>query len=86
MIGCYVGLVGVVQVLNYFLGMMYLINIGMSLVFSALILMILVAANPIITELIKKVTVLKIDAKKYVFYWLLLICLLATFVLIVFTG
>jgi len=75
-----------VQFLNYLIGTMYIINIVMSLVISVLVLMVVIAANSIITELIKKVSILKMDAKKYVFYWLLFICLLATFILIVFTG
>lgn len=75
-----------IEFLNYILGTMYLINIAMSLVISTLIFMIVVASNSLVTELIKKVTILKTDAKKYVFYWLLFICLLVTFVLIIFSG
>lgn len=75
-----------IEFLNYLMGTMYIINIGMSLVISVLVLMVVIAANSIITELVKKVSVLKMDAKKYVFYWLLFICLLATFILIIFTG
>lgn len=65
---------------------MYIINIVMSLVVSTLLLMISIASNAVIDSAIKKSTILKTDAKKYVFYWLLGICLLGTFVLIVFSG
>jgi hypothetical protein len=65
-----------VSFLNYFLGLMYIINIIMSLIFVVLLLMVLVTANSILENLLKKSTILKTDAKKYVFYWLLLICLL----------
>lgn len=75
-----------VNFLNYFLGLMYIINILMSLIFVVLLFMSLVAANSLLESLLKKSTILKTDAKKYVFYWLLLICLLETFVLIVYSG
>ena len=75
-----------IQFVNYLLGTMYLINIAMSLVIGTLLLMVAFTANPLIDKAIKKSTVLKTDAKKYIFYWLLLICLLATFVLIIFSG
>lgn len=75
-----------IQFVNYILGTMYLINIAMSVVIGTLLLMVAISANPLIDKAIKKSTVLKTDAKKYIFYWLLLICLLATFVLIVFSG
>lgn len=65
-----------INFLNYFLGMMYIINIVMSIIFVVLIFMCLVAANSILEKVLKKSTILKTDAKKYVFYWLLLICLL----------
>lgn len=65
---------------------MYIINIVMSLVVSTLFLMISIASNAVVDSAIKKSTILKTDAKKYVFYWLLSICLLGTFVLIVFSG
>lgn len=65
---------------------MYIINIVMSLVVSTLLLMISIATNAVIDSAIKKSTILKTDAKKYVFYWLLGICLLGTFVLIFFSG
>lgn len=48
--------------------------------------MILFSMNNVIDMAVKKSTVIKVDAKKYVFYWLLIICLLETFVLIVYSG
>jgi hypothetical protein len=75
-----------VSFLNYFLGLMYIVNIIMSLIFVVLLFMLLVTANSLLENLLKKSTILKTDAKKYVFYWLLLICLLETFVLIVYSG
>jgi hypothetical protein len=76
----------VTQFINYMIGTMYLINIAMSLVISTLLLMIAIAANSVIEEALKKSTILRTDAKKYVFYWLLFICLLGTFVLVVYSG
>lgn len=76
----------VVQFLNYLIGTMYIMNIVMSLVISTLLVMIAVAGNSVIDNAVKKSTILKTDAKKYVFYWLLFICLLGTFVLVVFSG
>jgi hypothetical protein len=82
----FVLLVIATQFLNYMIGIIYIINIVMGLVISTLVLMIVIAANPIIEEAIKKSTIMKTEAKKYVFYWLLFICLLGTFVLVVFAG
>ena len=62
--------------LNYFLGMMYIVNIVISVIFVILLFMCLVAGDSVLDKLLKKSTILKTDAKKYVFYWLLLICLL----------
>lgn len=76
----------VIQFLNYMIGLIYIINIVMSLVISVLLLMIVIAGNSVIENAVKKSTILKTDAKKYVFYWLLFICLLGTFVLVVFSG
>jgi hypothetical protein len=74
------------QFLNYFFGMMFLINIVMSFIFVVLLFMVLVSTNTIFDKILKKSTIIKNDAKKYVFYWLLLVCLLETFVLIVYSG
>lgn len=68
------------------IGLIYIINIVMSLVISVLLLMIVIAGNSVVENAVKKSTILKTDAKKYVFYWLLFICLLGTFVLVVFSG
>lgn len=65
-----------INFLNYFLGLMYIINIFLSIIFVILLFMCLVAANSLIEDLLKKSTILKTDAKKYVFYWLLFICFL----------
>ena len=65
-----------IQFFNYLLGMLYIVNIVMSCIFFILIFMCLVGANSFFEKLIKKSTILKTDAKKYIFYWLLLICLL----------
>lgn len=85
-LGAFVFLALVIQFLNYFLGEIFLINIAMSFIFFSLIYMGLTAINSGIDTAVKKSTILRIDAKKYVFYWLLLICLLQTFVLIVYSG
>jgi len=49
LMGVFVFVVLGVQFLNYLIGTMYIINIGMSLVISVLILMVVIAANSIIT-------------------------------------
>lgn len=74
------------QFMNYMIGTLYIINIVMSLVISTLLMMVAIAGNAVIEAAVKKSTILKTDAKKYVFYWLLLICLLGTFVMIVYSG
>lgn len=58
----------------------------MSLVISTLFVLVGIAGNSVMQAAIKKSTILKTDAKKYVFYWLLIICLLGTFVMIVYSG
>lgn len=76
----------ITQFINYLIGTVYVINIVMSLVISALFMLVAVAGHSVVETSIKKSTILKTDAKKYVFYWLLLICLLGTFVMIVYSG
>lgn len=75
-----------IQFLNFLTGTVYIINIVMSIVVCVLFLMIMISSNRIIDKAIKQSTLFKSEAKKYVFYWLLLICLLATFVLFVYSG
>lgn len=66
----------IIQFFNYIIGMIYIVNIVLSCIFFILFFMCFVGANSFFETLIKKSTILKTDAKKYVFYWLLLICLL----------
>ena len=79
-------LIGVLQFINYMTGMIYLINIAQSIICFLLLMMIMISINGPLDQVIKKSTVIQIDAKKYVFYWLLFICLLMTFMLIVYSG
>jgi hypothetical protein len=79
-------LISFIQFLNYFTGGIFIISIALSVVCFLLIMMILFSMNNVIDLAVKKSTVIKVDAKKYVFYWLLFICLLETFVLIVYSG
>ncbi len=74
------------QFLNYMIGTMFIINIVMSVVISVLLILIAIACNGIIEGAVRKSTILKTDAKKYVFYWLLMICLLGTFVMVLYSG
>jgi hypothetical protein len=67
--------VALVQFVNYFTGSSFLVNIGLSVVVFLLLLMVLVSLDGVIDMAVKKSTVIKVDAKKYVFYWLLFICL-----------
>lgn len=75
-----------IQFMNYFTGTIFIISITLSFVFFLLLIMVLSSMNNVIDMAVKKSTVIKVDAKKYVFYWLLFICLLETFVLIVYSG
>ena len=84
-IGLFVVL-GIIQFVNYFTGMVFIINLVLSLICFLLLMMIGISMNGVFDQVIKKSTVIKVDAKKYVFYWLLFICLLQTFVLIVYSG
>lgn len=79
-------IVAFIQFLNYFTGSIFLISIALSVVCLLLLAMVLISMNAMIDQAVKKSTVIKVDAKKYVFYWLLFICLLETFVLIVYSG
>ena len=78
--------VGVIQFLNYFTGSIFLINIGLSIIVVLLLIMIVISINSVLDQVLKKSTVIQVDAKKYVFYWLLFICLLQTLILIVYSG
>ena len=79
-------IVSFIQFMNYFTGSIFIISIGLSVVFLLLLAMVLMSMNGMIDNSIKKSTVIKVDAKKYVFHWLLFICLLETFILIVYSG
>ena len=68
--------IGITQFINYFTGSVFLINIALGFVCFLLATMILISINGLIDKAIKKSTVIKVDAKKYVFYWLLFICIL----------
>jgi hypothetical protein len=69
-------MIALVQFVNYFTGTIFLINIALSAICFLLAVMVAISVNGLIDKAIKKSTVIKVDAKKYVFYWLLLICLL----------
>lgn len=84
-IGLFV-IIGVIQFLNYFTGSVFIINLALSLICVLLLIMIVISINSVFDQVLKKSTVIQVDAKKYVFYWLLFICLLQTFVLIVYSG
>ena len=77
---------GVVQFMNYMIGITYIINIGMSLVVCALLFMLIFSGDSILDRAIIKSTILKTDAKKYIFYWFLFIVFLYTFILIIYSG
>jgi len=68
--------IALVQFINYFTGSIFLINIALSAVCFLLAVMVAISINGLVDKAIKKSTVIKVDAKKYVFYWLLFICLL----------
>ena len=74
-IGLFV-VVGLIQFLNYLTGMVFILNLTLSLICFVLLIMIAISTNGVLDQIIKKSTVIKVDAKKYVFYWLLFICLL----------
>lgn len=68
--------VAFIQFLNYFTGAIFLISVALSVVCLFLLAMVLFSMDGMIDNAVKKSTVIKVDAKKYVFYWLLFICLL----------
>lgn len=78
--------IGVIQFLNYFTGSIFIINMALSVICVLLLIMIVISINSVLDQVLKKSTIIQVDAKKYVFYWLLFICLLQTFVLIVYSG
>ncbi len=78
--------IGIVQFLNYFTGTIFILNIALSIICFLLLTMIAISINSVLDQAVKKSTIIQVDAKKYVFYWLLFICLLMAFVLIVYSG
>ena len=78
--------IGVLQFINYMTGMVYLVNLALSIICFLMLMMIMISINSVLDQILKKSTVIQVDAKKYVFYWLLFICLLETFILIVYSG
>jgi hypothetical protein len=74
------------QFVNYYTGMVFLLNLALSVICFLLLVMVAISMNSVLDQVLKKSTVIQVDAKKYVFYWLLFICLLETFVLIVYSG
>lgn len=78
--------IGVIQFLNYFTGTIFILNIALSLVCFFMLTMIVISVNNKLDQAVKKSTIIQVDAKKYVFYWLLFICLLMAFMLIVYSG
>ena len=79
-------LIGITQFINYLGGNLFIINIALGIICFLLLVMVSIALNTVIDKAIKKSTIIQVDAKKYVFYWLLFICLIETFVLIVYSG
>lgn len=78
--------IGLIQFLNYFTGTIFILNIALSVICFLLLTMIAISINSVLDQAVKKSTIIQVDAKKYVFYWLLFICLLMAFVLIVYSG
>jgi len=74
-IGVFV-VMGVIQFVNYLTGEVFLLNLAMSVICFLLLMMIVISTNGVLDQVLKKSTVIQVDAKKYVFYWLLFICLL----------
>lgn len=74
-IGLFV-VIGVIQFINYLTGSVFLLNLAMSVICFLLLMMIVISTNGVLDQVLKKSTVIQVDAKKYVFYWLLFICLL----------
>lgn len=79
-------IIGTIQFINYLTGNLFLINLALSLICVVLLIMVAISINGVFDQILKKSTIIQVDAKKYVFYWLLFICLLQTFVLIVYSG
>ena len=77
---------GIVQFLNYFIGIIYILNIVMSVAIAILYFTIAYTGDSIIDNVIQKTTIMYTSAKKHIFYWLLLICFLSSIVLIIYSG
>ena len=77
---------GIVQFMNYFTGAMYLINIATGIIIGTLLFMVVISGESLFEKSIKKVTILKTNSKKYVFSWVLLITMMCTVILILFSA
>ena len=77
---------GVIQFMNYFTGTVYLINIVTGIIIGTLLFMIVISGESLFEKSIKQVTILKTNAKKFLFSWVLLITLLCTLILILFSA
>ena len=75
-----------IQLVNYLLGYQYLINIGLGALYFITIFAFLVFLNSSIDSVIKKSTIMTIDAKRYIFYWLLYLGILECFAIIVYQS
>lgn len=75
-----------IQLVNYLLGYQYLINIGLGTIYFVTIFAFLIFLNSSIDSVIKKSTIMTIDAKRYIFYWLLYLGILECFAIIVYQS
>lgn len=75
-----------IQLVNYLLGEQYLINIGLGAIYFITIFAFLVFLNSSIDTIIKKSTIMTIDAKRYIFYWLLYLGIFECFSIIVYQS
>lgn len=75
-----------IQLINYLLGEQYLINIGLGTIYFITIFAFLIFLNSSIDTIIKKSTIMTIDAKRYIFYWLLYLGIMECFAIIVYQS
>ena len=70
--------------INYFNGTVFIINLVLSVLISLFYLFFVLITDLQIDELIKKLTILKLEAKRYIFYCLLFLLLCEGFAIIIF--
>jgi hypothetical protein len=75
-----------VELVDYSLGQQYLVNIALGLVYFVAIYGVLRFLNTHIDSVVRKSTIMTIEAKRYSFYWLLYLSLAELLFFIVYSN